>query len=188
MKTTFVCNESMVISIPIGKLKDAGPADLMPEKFTCVFKDSYKIFVINGKPKPLGAAQALAGVFLCCLGLIVGEAMLINTVPSVLFVVSGLLSYAAGRGPHMGVAKLSFSLNIISFFWSVAAFTLGVIVSQPSPHYLPHNPLFYGVNGVILSLLVVEGSLALFLIYWLSKAVCRQHFNTLPIILLKHGD
>ncbi|XP_034466246.1 uncharacterized protein LOC117776437 [Hippoglossus hippoglossus] len=182
MKTTFVCNESMVISIPIRKLNDAGAADLMPEKFNCVFKDSYKIFVINGKPKPLGAAQAIAGVFLCTLGLIVRGEMLIYTVPCALFVVSGLLSYAAGKGPHMGVAKLSFSLNIISFFWSVAAFAISLI------HLLNFSQVFTGVNGLIMSLLVVECFLALFLIFWLSKAVCRQHFNTLPIILLKHGD
>ncbi|XP_062255559.1 uncharacterized protein LOC133965162 [Platichthys flesus] len=188
MKTSFVCNDSMVISIPIGKLKDGGPADLMPEKFNCVFKDSYKIFVINGKPKPLGAAQAIAGVFLCALGLIMRDFMLIYSVPSALFVVSGLLSYAAGRGPHMGVAKLSFSLNIISFFWSLAAFALSVFVSQLLHHDHIHNPAFDGVKGLSMSLLVVECFIALFLIYWLSKAVCRQHFNTLPIILLKHGD
>ncbi|XP_060937713.1 uncharacterized protein LOC133014477 isoform X1 [Limanda limanda] len=187
MKTTFVCNESMVISIPIGRLKDAGPAELMPEKFNCVFKDSYKIFVLNGKPKPLGAAQAIAGVFLCALGGIETGVTLIYTVPSVLFVVSGLLSYAAGRGPHMGLAKLSFSLNIISFFWSLAAFTVSVIFSIFPPPF-SREPWFIGVNGVIMSLLVVECLLALFLIFWLSKAVCRQHFNTLPIILLKHGD
>ncbi|CAB1452106.1 unnamed protein product [Pleuronectes platessa] len=126
---TFVCNESMVISIPIGKLKDAGPADLLPEKFNCVFKDSYKIF-----------------------------------------------------------AKLSFSLNIISFFWSVAAFTLSMIFFTSLRPYHLHNPGFDGVNGVIMSLLVVECFIALFLIYWLSKAVCRQHFNTVPIILPEHGD
>ncbi|XP_060937714.1 uncharacterized protein LOC133014477 isoform X2 [Limanda limanda] len=168
MKTTFVCNESMVISIPIGRLKDAGPAELMPEKFNCVFKDSYKIFVLNGKPKPLGAAQAIAGVFLCALGGIETGVTLIYTVPSVL-------------------AKLSFSLNIISFFWSLAAFTVSVIFSIFPPPF-SREPWFIGVNGVIMSLLVVECLLALFLIFWLSKAVCRQHFNTLPIILLKHGD
>ncbi|XP_069392996.1 membrane-spanning 4-domains subfamily A member 4A isoform X1 [Paralichthys olivaceus] len=188
MKNTFVCNESMIISIPIGNLKDAGAVHLMPEKFSCVFKDSYKVFVINGKPKPLGAAQAIAGVFLCTLGLIVSEVMP-YTLPCVLFVVSGLLSYAAGKSPHMQVAKLSLSLNIISFFWSIAAIALSVffiILSNDHQHHT--TTVFRGVSGLIMGLLVVECFLALFLIYWLSKAVCRQHFNTLPIILLKHGD
>ncbi|XP_069392997.1 uncharacterized protein [Paralichthys olivaceus] len=169
MKNTFVCNESMIISIPIGNLKDAGAVHLMPEKFSCVFKDSYKVFVINGKPKPLGAAQAIAGVFLCTLGLIVSEVMP-YTLPCVL-------------------AKLSLSLNIISFFWSIAAIALSVffiILSNDHQHHT--TTVFRGVSGLIMGLLVVECFLALFLIYWLSKAVCRQHFNTLPIILLKHGD
>ncbi|XP_039974615.1 uncharacterized protein LOC120784686 isoform X2 [Xiphias gladius] len=152
MKKTFVCNDSMIITIPIGNLKDHGAGQLMPEKFQCVFRDPYKVFVIKGRPKPLGAAQAIAGVFLCILGLILDKMInMIYTLPSVLFVVCGMLSYAAGKAPHM---------------------------------YMVLN----GINGLVMSLLVVENLVALFLIYWLSKAVCRQHFNTLPIILLKQGD
>lgn len=36
-----------------------------------------------------------------------------------------------------------------------------------------------GVGVLIIVLLFVENFIALFLIYWLSKAVCRTHFNTL---------
>uniref|UniRef100_A0A3Q1HIP1 Uncharacterized protein n=1 Tax=Anabas testudineus TaxID=64144 RepID=A0A3Q1HIP1_ANATE len=134
MKKTFTCNESMIITIPIGSLKDAGDGQLMPDKFHCVFRDSYKVFVLKGKPRPLGA-------------------------------------------------KMSFSLNIISFFWSIAAFTISIIKL-----YSPSEQVFRGIIGFVMTLLVVENLLALFLIYWMSKAICRQHFNTLPIILLKQGD
>ncbi|XP_040923688.1 uncharacterized protein LOC121201703 [Betta splendens] len=187
MRKTFKCNESMIITIPIGNLKEAGDGQLMPEKFHCVFKDSYKVFVINGKPKPLGAAQAIAGVFICILGLLfLNTYNLFYILPSVLFVVCGLLSYAAGKAPNMPVAKLSFSLNIISFFWSIAAFSLTVTAIQfidLSPK--PEKDSLKGVGGLMMSLLVVENIMALFLIYWMSKAICREHFNTLPIILLK---
>lgn len=54
-----MCNESMIITIPIGSLKDAGDGQLMPEKFHCVFRDSYKVFVIKGKPKPLGVSSVI---------------------------------------------------------------------------------------------------------------------------------
>ncbi|KAF0045334.1 hypothetical protein F2P81_001863 [Scophthalmus maximus] len=112
----------------------------MPEKFNCVFRDSFKVFVVRGKPKPLGA-------------------------------------------------KLSFSLNIISFFWSIAVFSVTVFQLQ----YLSildshHETLFKGVIGLMMSLLVFENSVAAFLIYWMSKAICREDFNTLPIILLKQRD
>uniref|UniRef100_A0A7N6BNT4 Uncharacterized protein n=1 Tax=Anabas testudineus TaxID=64144 RepID=A0A7N6BNT4_ANATE len=153
MKKTFTCNESMIITIPIGSLKDAGDGQLMPDKFHCVFRDSYKVFVLKGKPRPLGAAQAIAGVFLCSLGLLFTEANTMPfTLPSVLFVVSGMITYAAGKSPNM------------------------------------HVQVFRGIIGFVMTLLVVENLLALFLIYWMSKAICRQHFNTLPIILLKQGD
>ncbi|AWO96711.1 putative membrane-spanning 4-domains subfamily A member 4A isoform 2 [Scophthalmus maximus] len=114
---------------------------------------------------------------------------MIPTVSSVLFVVSGWLSYAAGKGPCMCVAKLSFSLNIISFFWSIAVFSVTVFQLQ----YLSildshHETLFKGVIGLMMSLLVFENSVAAFLIYWMSKAICREDFNTLPIILLKQRD
>uniref|UniRef100_A0A671W548 Uncharacterized protein n=1 Tax=Sparus aurata TaxID=8175 RepID=A0A671W548_SPAAU len=108
MKKTFVCDESMIITIPIGSLNDAREGQLMPEKFRC-------------------------GVM---------------------------------------IMSLYFFL-----FWSLAAVCLCGL-------HLLHD----GIRGLILTLLVVEKLMAVFLIYWLSKAVCRQSFNTLPIILLKQGD
>ncbi|XP_067457793.1 uncharacterized protein [Thunnus thynnus] len=191
MKNTFACDDSMIITIPLGSLRDARDGQLMPEKFHCVFKDSYKVFVIRGKPKPFGAAQAIAGVFVITLGLIFTQTdgfIKYYTLPSLLYVVSGFLTYAAGQSPNMHVTKLSFSLNIISFFWSIAAvFLCALWFNQPQDakvHDAPHG----GVKGLIMTLLLVEKIIALFLIYWLSKAICRQHFNTLPIILLKQGD
>lgn len=128
MRKTFVCDESMVITIPLGNFKNDGAGQLMPEKFNCVFRDSFKVFVVRGKPKPLGvslviyrtdinvlhhvntllyglcfifivfsvclsiylflfiykAAQAIAGVFLCTLGLVSAVKLMIPTVSSVL--------------------------------------------------------------------------------------------------------
>ncbi|XP_070823244.1 uncharacterized protein [Chaetodon trifascialis] len=192
MKKTFVCDESVIITIPLGSLTDARDGQLMPEKFQCVYKDSYKVFVVNGKPKPLGAAQAIAGVFILILGLIFTQTeyipklfIRIYTLPSVVFVVSGMLSYAAGQSPNMYLTKLSFSLNIISFFWSVVAVCICAFSFSVSLHNVK---LHEGIKGLIVTLLVAEKLIALFLIYWLSKAVCRQHFNTLPIILLKQAD
>ncbi|KAM7420665.1 hypothetical protein PAMA_015069 [Pampus argenteus] len=188
MKNTFTCNDSMIITIPIGSLKDAREGQLLPEKFHCVFRDAYKVFAIKGKPKPLGAVQAIAGVFVVTLGLIFThmeeDIMNLYTLPSTLFVITGFLSYAAGQSPNMHVAKLSFSLNIISFFWSVVNVCLLATMfkhHQPSTDSKVHE----GIRYLIVTLLVVETLIALFLIYWLSKAVCRQNFNTLPIILLK---
>ncbi|XP_068592003.1 membrane-spanning 4-domains subfamily A member 4A [Cebidichthys violaceus] len=192
MKKTFVCDESMIITIPIGSLRDAREGQLMPEIFQCVYKDSYKVFAIKGKPKPLGAAQAIAGVFIITLGLIFNKTedfTRFYTLPSVLFVVCGILSYAAGQAPNMHVTKLSFSLNIVSFFWSIAGVSICLINFHVVPEESSNNlQIHEGIKGLIMTLLVVEQLIALSLIYWLSKAVCRQHFNTLPIILLKHGD
>uniref|UniRef100_A0A3Q3LVY4 Uncharacterized protein n=1 Tax=Mastacembelus armatus TaxID=205130 RepID=A0A3Q3LVY4_9TELE len=184
MKKTFICNDSMIITIPIGSLKDAGDGQLMPEKFHCVFRDFYKVFVLKGKPKPLGAAQIIAGVFLCALGLVKTDTIS-YMLPSILFMVSGMLSYASGQSPNMCVAKLSFSMNIISFFWSIGAFSLCLMLL---PSTSANDQLSRGISGLVMFLLIVENLIALFLIYWLSKAVCRQHFNTLPIILLKQRD
>ncbi|XP_033983726.1 uncharacterized protein LOC117480490 [Trematomus bernacchii] len=192
MKKTFQCDESMIITIPIGSLRDAREGQLMPEKFHCVYKDHFKVFVVKGKPKPLGAAQAIAGVFILALGLIYQESFTMPyTLPSVLFLVCGMLSYAAGHFPNMQVTKLSFSLNIVSFFWSIAA----VVLCSVTFHFWSgthdengNENLYQGIKGLILTLLGVEMLTSLFLIYWLSHAVCRQHFNTLPTILLKQGD
>ncbi|XP_060906477.1 membrane-spanning 4-domains subfamily A member 4D [Labrus mixtus] len=193
MKKTFVCDDTMIITIPIGSLKDSSDGQLMPEKFHCVYKDSYKVFAARGKPKPLGAAQVIAGVFILTLGLIPNQGrdqalIKIYTLPSVLFVISGLLSYAAGRSPNMHVTKLSFSMNIISLFWSISAVVLCAIWLYNETDSSQGFKLLRGILCLIMTLLVVENFLALFLIYWLSKAVCRQHFNTLPIVLLKQGD
>ncbi|CAN9514292.1 unnamed protein product [Ophioblennius macclurei] len=184
MKRTFICDDSMIITIPIGSLKDAREGQLMPDRFHCVFRDSYKVFAFYGKPRSLGAAQGLTGVFLVTLGAILEGVSLVYTLPSILFVIAGVLTFAAGMHPNMLLTKLSLFLNISSFFLSVVAFSFCLIYLN----VLPSTKFTKGINGVILSLLVVEMISALFLIYWLSKAVCRQHFNSLPTILLKNGD
>uniref|UniRef100_A0A3P9QAW7 Uncharacterized protein n=1 Tax=Poecilia reticulata TaxID=8081 RepID=A0A3P9QAW7_POERE len=144
MRKTFICNESMIITIPIGSLKNIQEGQLMPENFHCVFRDNFKVFVVRGKPKPLGLYSTFQ-------------------------------------------AKLSFSLNIISFFWSLVAF--GLCVNEfNSRHHLDqvHHEInvfhSHGIIGLIITLLVFECMMSLFLIYWLSKAVCREHFNTLVCV------
>ncbi|XP_053183204.1 uncharacterized protein LOC128366497 [Scomber japonicus] len=190
MRNTFVCDDSMIITIPICSLRDAREGQLMPDKFHCVFKDTYKVFAIRGKPKPLGAAQAIAGVFVLTLGLISkGEIQSWwLTLPSILFVVSGFLTYAAGQCPNIHLTKLSFSVNIICFFWSIAAVCLCAVMFDSTSEENRTESFHRGINGLIISLLVGEKIIALFLIYWLSKAVCREHFNSLPMVLLKQGD
>lgn len=58
MKNTFVCDETIMITIPIGRLKDAQRVQVMPEEFRCVYRDTFKVFTYNGKPKPLGVSQS----------------------------------------------------------------------------------------------------------------------------------
>ena len=60
MKKTFVCDDSMIITIPIGGLRDAREGQLMPEKFQCVYRDHYKVFAVKGKPKPLGVSSVVS--------------------------------------------------------------------------------------------------------------------------------
>ncbi|KAK7886284.1 hypothetical protein WMY93_025905 [Mugilogobius chulae] len=166
-KKTFVCDESMVITIPIGSLRNARDGQLMPEKFFCVFKDSYKIFAQKGKPKPLGAAQIITGVFLLTLGLVFSPnrpesgLIMIATIPSIVFVICGMLTYAAGQFPNMLVTKVSFFLNIVSFLWSIAACSLCSVWFVDYQHFYgatskESEQLHKGVNGLIFGLLALE--------------------------------
>ncbi|KAM9404297.1 membrane-spanning 4-domains subfamily A member 15-like isoform 1-T1 [Salvelinus alpinus] len=181
MKYTFQSDECMVITIPLGSLRDAQEGQLMPEKFHCVFKDVYKVF-LKGQPKALGAAQLIAGVLILGLLLVQPRSLvLIYTISSVLFVVAGMLTYAAGHSPNMCVAKLSFSLNIVSCFWTLAAVALCISFGFQGEH----QEVFHGTSGMIVVLLVIELVVAMVVIYWESKAVCRQHFNILPMVTLK---
>ncbi|XP_035985011.1 uncharacterized protein LOC118558658 [Fundulus heteroclitus] len=190
MRKTFACDESMIITIPIGSLKTIQEGQLMPENFHCVFRDNYKVFAVRGKPKPLGAAQAIGGVFMVSLGVIYQEPLItiFCIVSCVLFLISGMLSFAAGTCPNMHVTKLFFSLNIIGFFWSLVTFSIFMNIIQVKSKISIFHPLRPGIIGLIMTLLVFECMMAVFLIYWLSKAVCREHFNTLPIIMLKRED
>ncbi|RVE62603.1 hypothetical protein OJAV_G00158670 [Oryzias javanicus] len=161
MKNTFVCDESMIITIP-------------------------------GKAQPLGAAQAVFGLLLCALALVFYDTYFwIFTIPSIVFVICGGLSFAAGKCPNMIVAKLSFSLNILSLCWSITSFVLNLIILIEHywyPSYYPYYRRNEEILALILSLLVIEFFICIFLIYWLSKAICRQHFNMLPTIVLKRGN
>ncbi|CAG6015572.1 unnamed protein product [Menidia menidia] len=185
MRKTFVCDNSIIITIPIKGLKDLKEGQLLPENFYCVYKDHFKVLAIKGKPKPVGAAQATVGVFLFALGLVCKSHYFIS-LPSFLFLICGVASYAAGNYPNMHLTKMSFSLNIISLFWSLVASVLYKMSNNE--HQLTPTKLMNGVQGLIMSLLAVESIIALYLIYWLSKAVCREDFNTLPTILLKDED
>ncbi|XP_062322778.1 uncharacterized protein LOC134024236 [Osmerus eperlanus] len=182
MKDTFHSDEHMLIIIPLGSLKDAQEGQLMPENFHCVFKDVYKVF-LKGQPKALGMAQFIAGVLIQILGVLIGKSHdLLYTVPSVLFFLSGMLTYVAGQSPNMCVTKLSFSVNITSFFWSIAAFTLCALNVYSATNRIAVEQ---GIQIIIAALLIIEMFVAMVLIYWESKAVCRQHFNILPVLTLK---
>uniref|UniRef100_A0A8C5EKY1 Uncharacterized protein n=1 Tax=Gouania willdenowi TaxID=441366 RepID=A0A8C5EKY1_GOUWI len=154
MRKTFACDDTMIITIPIGRIQNASSGQLVPDQFHCVFKDSYKVFVEKGKPRPLGVSPPLRLLYkLCYIYLFIFQ------------------------------TKLSFFLNIISFFWSVVAFGLCLY------RFLRKSePIITGLNAVIMSLLVVENILTLILIYWLCTTVCKKSFNSLPTILLKRSD
>ncbi|XP_062394018.1 uncharacterized protein LOC134082363 isoform X2 [Sardina pilchardus] len=193
MRFTFRSDDRMVITIPLGSLREVREGQLMPERFTCVFKDVYKVF-LRGHPKALGMSQLVAGVFVLSLGVLlhleVGDVYshtppnhLLYTLPCILFIISGMLSYAAGHTPHMGIMKLSFAFNIVCVFWSMAAMTLCGLAPQvntqdPTGHAV-------GLKAVVGTLLAGEMLVAIVMVYWESKAVCRDYFNILPTITLK---
>ncbi|KAK7146776.1 hypothetical protein R3I94_009572 [Phoxinus phoxinus] len=191
MRYTFKPDDCMVISIPLGSVRNMREGQLMPDKFTCIFKDAYKVF-LKGRPKELGAAQLSIGAFVICIGVLVALEYsldhLVYTLPSALFIASGILTFAAGKSPFMPVMKLSFVFNIISLFWSIAALVLCSLMDlrqYSSRDDLSKSHMFVGLRVLIGVLCGLELILALVLIYWESKAICRSHFNTLPMISIK---
>ncbi|XP_051999702.1 membrane-spanning 4-domains subfamily A member 4D-like [Xyrauchen texanus] len=191
MRYSFKPDDCMVITIPLGSIRNARDGQLMPETFTCVFKDAYKVF-LKGRPKELGAAQISIGIFVICVGTLIaleyGLSHLMYTLPSALFIASGILTFAAGSSPFMPVVKLSFIFNIISLFWAIAALVICTFMNVGASHQNlsdSKNPMFVGLKVLVCILCGFELILALVLIFWESKAVCRPHFNTLPLITIK---
>ncbi|KAM9806105.1 uncharacterized protein ACBT44_013607 [Syngnathus typhle] len=191
MRKTFVSDDSMIINIYIRKNSE-GRGHVMPREFKCVFRDSFKVFAYNGFPKPLGAAQCLAGVMFFSLGLIYRpmlHADIFIILPSISFVLCGMLTYAAGSVPNMRVTKVSFCLNVISFLESAVLLCLCLFDLALNWRDVEHeSKLQMGIGVTASVLLLVESLIALFLIYWESKAVCRQYFNSLPIIQLRQEE
>ncbi|XP_061530911.1 uncharacterized protein LOC133401677 isoform X3 [Phycodurus eques] len=159
MGKTFVCDDSMIINICIGKDSEGRGLAMMPREFSCVFQDMFKVFAYNGFPKPLG------------------------------FVLCGILTYAAGHVPNMRVTKVAFCLNIICFLCSAVSLCLSVLDLHSFQRFTSSKlELHTGIKATVVCLLAMESFITLFLIYWQSKAVCRQHFNTLPIVQLKQEN
>ncbi|KAL2083843.1 hypothetical protein ACEWY4_019361 [Coilia grayii] len=193
MRFTFRSDDRMVITIPLGSLREIRAGQLMPDRFTCVFKDVYKVF-LRGQPKALGVCQLVAGVFIISMGVLLSEGTahpthtthtlhlnpLLYTMPSILFIISGMLSYAAGHTPHMGIMKLSFACNIVCTFWAIAA-----IVLCGNTNLAEHTPHVLALRVLVGVLLGGEMLVAIVMVYWESKAVCRDYFNILPTITLK---
>ncbi|KAA0702609.1 hypothetical protein E1301_Tti011305 [Triplophysa tibetana] len=193
MRYTFKPDDCMVITIPLGSLRKVGDGQLMPEKFTCVFKDAYKVF-LRGRPKQLGVAQFCIGVFIICVGILIGLQSNLDTLPfilpSALFIVGGALTYGAGSSPIMPVVKLSFIFNILSLFWALIGLVLFIIIlGNIRYHYVSEEyNMYVGLMVMVCVLHGVELILALVLLFWGSKAVCRPHFNTLPLITIKQDE
>lgn len=59
MRFTFRSDDRMVITIPLGSLREVRDGQLMPDRFTCVFRDVYKVF-LRGHPKALGVLHISA--------------------------------------------------------------------------------------------------------------------------------
>ncbi|KAL4646929.1 membrane-spanning 4-domains subfamily A member 4D-like [Arapaima gigas] len=182
---TFKCDDCIVITIPL-KRRHGGAQQLLPDRFHCVFKDAYKVF-LKGQPKTLGTLQIVVGLLLVALGLLRMQdfpVVIIYTLPSFLFVVCGLVTYAAGQLPNVCVMKFSFSLNIISFFWALAVLVVYSIYAQQYKQSSGAE-MAVGIDVMIALHLCIEMVAAVLLIYWESKAICRNHFNILPLINFK---
>ncbi|XP_051575431.1 membrane-spanning 4-domains subfamily A member 4D-like [Myxocyprinus asiaticus] len=193
MRYTFKPDDCMVITIPLASIRNVRDGQLMPDKFSCIFKDAYKVF-LKGRPKELGTAQLSIGIFIICVGALMvqeyGLSHLMYILPSALFIASGILTFAAGSSPLMPVVKLSFIFNIISLFWSIAAQVICHLIDSDTSHEKQNSSgsmerMFVGLKVMVGILCGFELILALILIYWESKAVCRPHFNTLPLITIK---
>ncbi|KAI4898838.1 hypothetical protein NFI96_024187, partial [Prochilodus magdalenae] len=182
MRYTFKSDDCMVITIPLQNIRNTRDGQLMPEKFTCVFKDMYKVF-LKGRPKALGSAQITTGVFILCLGALFisyyGSLHAVHIVPSTLFIACGILSCAAGHSPLMPVMKMSFIFNIVGLFWAIAALAVCPLLHDLNHKQLEKHDMYIGLKGVLVALHALQFILAAVLIYWESKAICRTHFNTL---------
>ncbi|XP_026989096.2 uncharacterized protein LOC113634374 isoform X2 [Tachysurus fulvidraco] len=196
MRYTFKPDDCMVITIPLTSVRNAAEGQLMPDKFSCRFKDTYKVYQ-RGWPKALGAAQIATAVFILCLG---GIKLSFNPrslfsflcfvmIPSILFFVSGSLAIAAAQTPLMPLMKVSFVFNIISLCLGISL-AIFVCVDISITHF--HGPpefiqdrIEMGLIWIFLVLFLFEFLLSVILIHWESKALCRTHFNSLPMITLK---
>ncbi|KAB5532844.1 hypothetical protein PHYPO_G00124810 [Pangasianodon hypophthalmus] len=189
MRYTFKPDDCMVITIPLCSIRDAREGQLMPDKFTCRFKDTYKVFQ-RGHPKALGAAQIVTAVFILCLGgIIIGwldrVPAAICIVPSILYILCGSLAITAGHTPLMPMMKASFIFNIIGLCLAVTLCYLTITLCVVYTLSYQTDNVRVGLGVVIAVLYGFEFLLSAILIYWESKAVCRAHFNSLPMITLK---
>ncbi|GAA6068366.1 uncharacterized protein LOC113634374 isoform X1 [Tachysurus ichikawai] len=193
MRYTFKPDDCMVITIPLTSVRNAAEGQLMPDKFSCRFKDNYKVYQ-RGWPKALGVAQIATAVFVLCL-----EGMktsfndysfflFLFTILNILFIVSGSLAIAAAQTPLMPLMKVSFVFNIISLCLAIImAILMCVAISVEYPRFngSPENGIDNGLTWILLVLFLFEFLLSVILIHWESKALCRTHFNSLPMITLK---
>ncbi|XP_060717176.1 membrane-spanning 4-domains subfamily A member 18 isoform X2 [Tachysurus vachellii] len=155
MRYTFKPDDCMVITIPLTSVRNAAEGQLMPDKFSCRFKDNYKVYQ-RGWPKALG------------------------------FIVSGSLAVAAAHTPSMPLMKVSFVFNIISLAIIQTVFAcLAINVEYYGFSGSPQSGILNGLRWMMLVLFLLEFLLSVILIHWESKALCRTHFNSLPMITLK---
>ncbi|KAK3515589.1 hypothetical protein QTP70_024617 [Hemibagrus guttatus] len=122
MRYTFKPDDCMVITIPLASVRNAREGQLMPDKFTCRFKDSYKLYQ-RGRPKALGVAQIATAVFILCLAGLFIDLHFIGLV--FIFMIPSILM------------KVSFVFNILGLCLAIIQASLAFVFMLGPYHFQP---------------------------------------------------
>ncbi|XP_067915912.1 membrane-spanning 4-domains subfamily A member 15-like [Heterodontus francisci] len=160
---------------------------------------------LEGEPKALGVTQVMIGLVEISFGVplvltphLGATSFAASLVMGIVFIVSGALSIAAGKNPHIKLLRACLAMNIISSFLAACGVVIYIVNIAMTPECISmsthceqvgylYSTIYYTLV-VLLIFTILEFTVSIVISAFVCKSTrCCHAYSSMPVILLESG-